>query len=553
MGKLPSLLPRIILILIFLCFPFPAASYSHMTTATADPIVYLSAADDGSEITVTTGTLLELILPANPSTGYMWNLSTLDPDLFGLERRVFEPESDLTGAPGLESIQLRVQQPGEIRLLIENRRGWERDALALDTFEVQITILGEPLENPGPDAEPISPLPAPVEPTTNLTTDLILPESFDWRSLNGLTPIKNQGGCGSCWAFATTGVLEAAQKIHTGQDVDFAEQFLLGHNEANWSCSGGSQAFDYHNFRIASLEREAGLLLEQDCPYRSNNSRCIGSQPFRHPYTSDASMQVQASTAAIKQAILQYGPVYTLICAGPGFSAYHSGVFETNESSYCSGGTNHAVVLVGWDDSLGSQGAWILRNSWGTAWGEEGYMNIAYGISNVGRNNLTAIYDGSPLSPEVQYGGVFKELILDYPYLYTGIGNRLAVFDVSQPDQPILLGASIPLPDTIRGVAVQSGYAYVTTFWRGLSVFDISNPGPPRYVYGDSYLSGSSGEDVVIADGTAYYIDNFHLNILSLADPARPVRLGSMVTSGNPKALEVAGNFAYVASWSVGF
>jgi C1A family cysteine protease len=552
MYTLLNHLSKVILISMLLSLTFARENYQGNYPTSADPPVSLTPADNGAEITLATGTFLELVLPANPSTGYMWDLSALDLNLFRFVERTFEPESDLTGAPGMETIRLQVWQPGATRLVLAYRRSWESGVPALNTFEVQVTILGEPMPPTGPGNVPGSPLPAPETTADRSTTDLSLPDSYDWRNLNGVTPIKNQGGCGSCWAFATVGVLEAAQKIHTGQDVDLSEQFLLGHNESNWSCSGGGPAFDHHNFRIASLEREAGLLQEADCPYRSNNTRCPGSQPYRHPYTIDASIQVQASTAAIKQAILQYGPVYTNICTGPGFSAYRSGVFEINESSYCNGGTNHAVVLVGWDDTLGSQGAWFLRNSWGTSWGDNGYMNIGYGISNVGRNNLTAIYDGDPLSQDVQYGGVYKELALDYPYAYVGIGNRLGVFDVSEPAQPVLVGTSTPLPDTITGVTLQGAYAYVTSYWRGLSVFDISSPTMPNFVYSDYYSSGSFGEDVAISGQTAYYIDNFHLNILSLADPARPARLGSMTTSGHPIALEVSGNYAYVASWSVG-
>ena len=97
------------------------------------------------------------------------------------------------------------------------------------------------------------------------------------------------------------------------------------------------------------------------------------------------------SVTAIKQAIATYGPISAAVCVGSQFQSYTGGVFSTDESASCgTSKVNHAIVLVGWDDN---QGTWILRNSWGTWWGElaggttgseKGYMRIKYGISNVG-------------------------------------------------------------------------------------------------------------------------------------------------------------------------
>jgi len=77
---------------------------------------------------------------------------------------------------------------------------------------------------------------------------------------------------------------------------------------------------------------------------------------------------------------MTYGPISTAVCVGPSFQSYTGGVFETDECTE----VNHAVVLTGWDDTQGNNGVWILRNSWGTGWGEDGYMRIGYGISGVG-------------------------------------------------------------------------------------------------------------------------------------------------------------------------
>jgi inhibitor of cysteine peptidase len=87
----------------------------------------------------------------------------------------------------------------------------------------------------------------------------------------------------------------------------------------------------------------------------------------------------------IKTAIYQYGPVESMVCVGNGFTNYRSGTFTQDESGTCQNGyVNHAVVLVGWDDSRGPNGSWILRNSWGPGWGDKGYMYIDRTVSNIG-------------------------------------------------------------------------------------------------------------------------------------------------------------------------
>ncbi|MBN1814501.1 MAG: DNRLRE domain-containing protein, partial [Anaerolineae bacterium] len=156
-----------------------------------------------------------------------------------------------------------------------------------------------------------------------------------------------------------------------------------------------------------------GAVYETDYPYVSGTTgitgTCSGSPHTKHEklvswhYVGGE----YPSVAEIKQAISDHGPVYVSMCAGPGFEAYGGGIFNTDESGVCYGGTNHGVVLVGWDDS---QGAWYLRNSWGTGWGETlaggggGYMRIAYGTSNVGRAAAYAVYP----SPDV---GITKDVV----------------------------------------------------------------------------------------------------------------------------------------------
>ncbi|MGV8073336.1 MAG: C1 family peptidase [Syntrophobacteraceae bacterium] len=210
------------------------------------------------------------------------------------------------------------------------------------------------------------------------------PNSYDWRTLGGVTPIKNQGYCGSCWAFGTVGPLESQIQLKEGVTVDLSEQYLLSCNLDNWDCDGGWFAHDYHMNREGQDNNGPGAVEEADKPYAGRASVCGG--PYDHPYRISNWAYVGSRSAvptvqAIKQAIYTYGPIGAAVYVGPKFQAYSRGIFNTNEV----GTINHAIVLVGWVDDLGpDKGYWILRNSWGASWGESGYMRIRYGVNKVG-------------------------------------------------------------------------------------------------------------------------------------------------------------------------
>ncbi len=226
-----------------------------------------------------------------------------------------------------------------------------------------------------------------------------LPSSFDWRDPQGrlganwdcTTPIKNQGGCGSCWAFATVGVLESAVLIKDNMVKDFSEQYLVSCNTDDWGCDGGWWAHDYHQWKKgANGEEDVGAVLESQKSYQANEEPC--DPDYDHPYQIDSWSYIGSlgpigvpSTESIKQAIYDHGPVCVAIYADDKFQAYDEGIFDKNEGELFKP-INHAVVLVGWDDDYQGTGTgvWILRNSWGSGWGDGGYMYIKYGTSNVG-------------------------------------------------------------------------------------------------------------------------------------------------------------------------
>ena len=210
-----------------------------------------------------------------------------------------------------------------------------------------------------------------------------LPANWDWRDHNGVTPIRNQGSCGSCWAFGTIGTVESLLLIRDSLNTDLSEQHLVSCNTKGWGCDGGWWPHD--------MLVNPGAVLESEFPYVASDVACGG--PYSYPYQIngwayvDGSNQVPA-VDKIKEAIQTYGPLCAAVYVGTYFQSYTGGIFDKNESSnngICGCGqpskVNHAIILIGWDDS---KQAWLLRNSWGPGWGESGYMWIKYGTSQVG-------------------------------------------------------------------------------------------------------------------------------------------------------------------------
>ena len=212
-----------------------------------------------------------------------------------------------------------------------------------------------------------------------------LPAAFDWRTQAGLPPIRDQAACGSCWAFSTVGALECAIKIKDGVNTDLSEQWLISDNNDGWGCGGGWFAHDYHLRGSTKHDPygDNGAVAEAAFPYVAQDVAPHG--PYPHSYWLDNWAYIGTGSSVpttddIKRAIMTYGPVSVGIYANSAFQAYIGGIFNNNDDKTI----NHAVVLVGWDDTQGSNGVWILRNSWGTSWGESGYMRIQYGCSGVG-------------------------------------------------------------------------------------------------------------------------------------------------------------------------
>ncbi|MDD5371387.1 MAG: C1 family peptidase [Anaerolineaceae bacterium] len=348
------------------------------------------------------GEQLAISIESNPSTGYLWQVVTENTTSLSLAAPFrIEQRSNLLGGTARQILDITAQADGQARLELIYKRPWESDPAAR-TLTIQSTELAQLTDLTDPRPLQGSPeffgehdLPVAAAESTDG-----FPPMFDWR--NQLTGVKDQGACGSCWAFAATGVFESALRIQDGLTTDLSEQYLMSCNNQDWGCGGGWIAHDYHKDLKLSLEPVAGAVLEKSLPYQARDTACVG--PNQHPYRLTSWKYVGANHAwptenEIKQAISTHGPIETTVCVGAAFTGYRPGTtFVTDESRVCGPGkVNHAVVLAGWDDSRGPHGAWLLRNSWGSGWGDKGYMWIDRQVSNLGYSSTYIVYtDAKP-------------------------------------------------------------------------------------------------------------------------------------------------------------
>lgn len=233
-----------------------------------------------------------------------------------------------------------------------------------------------------------------------------LPATLDWRNNGGnyVTPIRDQGSCGSCWAFATTAALESKVLISQGTpgvNLDLSEQVLVSCSGAG-SCAGGSPNW------AAKFISDTGLPLESCYPYTATNGNCLNACPnwWNNTYTiySVAGLSLPTTPDAIKNALTIHGPLVTMMAVYTDFYYYTSGIY-----SYATGGfvDYHAVLIVGYDD-VGQY--FIVKNSWGTGWGEAGFFRIAYSqlYNNIHFGEGTLAYLDGPnisVSPAEHYFG----------------------------------------------------------------------------------------------------------------------------------------------------
>jgi len=222
---------------------------------------------------------------------------------------------------------------------------------------------------------------------------------IDWRTKGAVNAVKNQGQCGSCWAFSANMAMEGAHFIASGSLLSFAEQQLVDCSKSNYGCNGGMQptSFTYYKSNFA--------MAESSYSYTAKNGTCRYDGRGTGVKASSYKMVTANSPSAIKAA-LNVQPVSILVDAEQGvFSSYKSGIMD---SASCGTSLDHAVGMVGYGSENGVE-YWIMRNSWGTYWGDQGYMEIKIvnnspGICGSQKSVYTVTTGGSNPNPQPSSG-----------------------------------------------------------------------------------------------------------------------------------------------------
>lgn len=324
------------------------------------------------------------------------------------------PEYSYASQLGFEIETEVVKENGvvyERPVCVRSNKGIEERIPLLELMKLNgYELIGE-VERTAPTVQDIA------VPDPDFTVAKSLPTEFDWRNYNGHAYIgdaRDQGSCGSCYAFGATASAEGTYNFATGNYdsnvADFSESwiaFCLSEMSPYSSHFDGCNGADYEYYELQALV-DIGHIDESYFPYSdANNQSC--------PSTTDGAPKIQfegwyrvpsSDVEAIKTAIMTYGVVDAAVYVTNDWYDYTGGVYTANSGS-CSNGayttTNHAIALVGWGYDATYGDYWILRNSWGTSWGENGYMKIAVNSAAVDCAVCYMVYEDIPQPPVADF------------------------------------------------------------------------------------------------------------------------------------------------------
>jgi C1A family cysteine protease len=413
------------------------------------------------------------------------------------------------------------------------------------------------------------------------------PATYDLRTLNKVSPVENQGSCGSCWTFATFGSLESY--LLPGLTTTYSENNLKNFADFDYTCcAGGDSAMS-----TAYLARWGTTMTDATGATIHGGPVTSASDPYSDssctsPTTSQIAMHVQnvyflpkkqspLDNNAIKSALMTYGGVYTAF-QWEGATSGNTPYWNPTTAAYYDGsttGANHGVTIVGWDDNFSAKnfsttpsgnGAWIVKNSWGTSWGKSGYFYVSYYDLNMGyqentvftaqpTTNYTTNYQYDPFGMETTIGSGSSTAYGANVFTANSTGTLNAVSfwapveDTQYTAQVYVNPTSSSNPtsgtltSTISGTASNAGFSYAGYYTESLSttvpltkgekfavVIKFTTPGDgnpvpvqykesgwddnaPNAIAGQSFysLGGTTWSDLAVAYGAANsYVANIH-------------------------------------------
>lgn len=209
-----------------------------------------------------------------------------------------------------------------------------------------------------------------------------VPDELDWRQVPGrVSRVKDQANCGSCWAFASTGALEGQESVrkHVSSIIELSEQNLVDCVKKASGCGGGwmKDAFE-------SVRTEGGIDTEQSYPYEAETNKCRFNPKNVAFNDSGAAILPTADEQKLKEVVAKFGPVSVAIDAdNPFFLFYSGGIYYSNGCKTEAISLDHAVLVVGYGTDPKKGDYWIVKNSWGSDWGEHGYIRMARNYGNM--------------------------------------------------------------------------------------------------------------------------------------------------------------------------
>jgi C1A family cysteine protease len=307
---------------------------------------------------------------------------------------------------------------------------------------------------------------------------LELPSSFDWTDSAGVSPVRRQR-CGDCWAQCAVAAMESKLRIFDDDNTMLSVQQAIDCNYGGSDCGGGWMTDVYDLYRVVGP-------VSQSCfPYRGGVNGNCDQDTCDLLATVDGWQEIDTSVNSIKTHLMSNGPIAVGMTVHSDFYYYGGGCYE----HIGSGTVNHGVLIVGWDDAVcGGQGAWHIKNSWGTSWGEAGYAWMKYGTAEIGTG--AAIVHYTPRNR--------AELLVDSFVIDDSAGNGDGTPDAGEAiTLPLSLenkgwesatGITATITSSTQGVTITTGSATFPDIPDG----GVGQTDPPHFAFsvGTSVLCG---------------------------------------------------------------